>query len=121
MKMLFCPACNELFNIDKKNIKKCSCGKTVGKYEKNGTITYSYGIPIGFRPQSFKEAIVGQPEGISGERGKEFVAFVIPKKCDSMNKVVLPAPKTKSPAPAEKKKPKPVKEDILADLDTLTI
>ena len=65
----------------------CQCGKcsAIG-HDDNVTVFYSgeNAAMLGFKNSSFASAVVGQPsEGM----GKEFVAFVIAKKCITAIKI----------------------------------
>ena len=86
MKLLVCVACNDVFNLNYKD-KSCSCGKSKGKYLKDGLHAEYEGpcIPLGFRNDSFHKALREQPA--TGYEGKEFTAFVIQRECPTMKKV----------------------------------
>lgn len=87
MKLLLCKECQDVVRpiIGKK--RWCQCGKcSVIGHEDNVTVFYSgdNATMLGFTNYSFRKAVVGQPtEGM----GREFVAFVIPKKCVTAIKV----------------------------------
>jgi hypothetical protein len=59
MKALYCKNCKDLFNI-KFKLKKCSCGKTKGKYINWHSAIYSgkYAVPIGIENPSFSKAML---------------------------------------------------------------
>lgn len=84
MKLLLCLECNDIFSLDLK-MKKCSCGKTKGKYIDHLNAIYEGdgAIPIGISNASLREAILNQPDEGMGE---EFTAFTIPKKCPTFIK-----------------------------------
>jgi len=86
MKLLFCKNCHDVFNLNIKQHKTCSCGKTSGHYTDDLNAVY-YGedaIPLGFMNSKFAEAVVNQPKvGM----GKHFTAFVIPEICPTMKKL----------------------------------
>ena len=73
MKLLFCPECLDIFNINL-NEKVCSCGKTKGKYIDKLKAEYSGGIPIGFANTSFRFALEAHKKNGAGI---DFTAFVI--------------------------------------------
>ncbi len=87
MKLLLCKECHDVVRplIGKK--RWCQCGKcsVIGDND-NVTVFYSgeKATMLGFKNSSFASAVVGQPlEGM----GKDFVAFVLPKKCQSAIKI----------------------------------
>lgn len=81
MKLILCPKCSDLFRLTQK-YKVCECGASAGNYVDDlNAITYGKAIPVGFANYSFIQAIRNQPnEGL----GKEFTAFIIPKKCPTI-------------------------------------
>ena len=85
MKLLLCLECHDIFKLDCKE-RACKCGKTQGMYQEDGLNANYRGpcIPLGFANSSLVSAIRNQPEAGLGER---FEAFVIPKKCPTMNRV----------------------------------
>ena len=77
MKLLFCPECGDVFNLQT-YLKSCHCKVTAGRYTADGmNAMISGGIPLGFSNVSFMLAVKNQPD--TGQ-GVGFVAFVIPKK-----------------------------------------
>jgi len=80
MKLVFCPKCYDVVKM-RYTKTKCECGKSWGKYEKDGLMSQigGLGIPLGFDNNSLGDALHRRPE--SG-LGSQFTAFVIPKKCD---------------------------------------
>jgi hypothetical protein len=85
MKLLYCPNCADVFNLNFKD-KKCSCGQTSGHYLSDGLhAVYVGGIPLGFNNRVFEESLINQP--FNGA-GRDFPAFVIPKKCDTFKKLI---------------------------------
>lgn len=86
MKLLFCPECLDIFNINL-NEKVCSCGKTRGKYIDRLNAEYSGGIPIGFANSGFRLAMDAHKErGL----GLDFTAFAIrPDSLSFVNKKKL--------------------------------
>ena len=79
MKLIFCKECQSVFSLSF-NKKTCDCGKGWGRYMRDG-LNAEYGgtvIPLGFANASFMAALNNQQEE---GMGKEFVAFVINRKC----------------------------------------
>lgn len=84
MKLIFCPDCSDVRALSTKQTRFCECGKSWGKYTDNLNAEIAgKAIPIGFTNNSFVSAIHNQPEKGMGEN---FVAFIIPKKCNSIVK-----------------------------------
>lgn len=68
------------------NHRECECGDCGGKYiDYLNAVYYGEGIPFGFNNSSFVGAIRERPE--NSVRGKEFTAFTIPEKCETMERV----------------------------------
>jgi hypothetical protein len=81
MKLIYCPCCDDVFSLDFK-MKKCHCEKSYGKYiDKLNAQISEMAIPIGFNNREFNHALNNRPDV---EMGKRFDAFVIPKKCDTI-------------------------------------
>ncbi len=87
MKLLLCKNCQDVIRLVQEEVRTCRCGKVSGKYINDLDAIYSGddAIPLGFANSTLVEAIVNQPEG--NGLGKEFTAFVIPKKCSTFVKV----------------------------------
>lgn len=85
MKLLICVKCNSVFNL-KKEVKTCTCGESKGNYLEDGLNAEYEGpcLPLGFKNSSLTSALKEQPA--DGFLGKEFVAFVIQRKCPTMIK-----------------------------------
>jgi len=84
MKLLYCPNCNDVFNLVVKKWKMCGCGRSGGRYVDNLQAVYSGGIPLGFDNHDFLRALDAQPKmGL----GRLFEAFVIPAECPTMEKI----------------------------------
>lgn len=86
MKLLLCKECRDIIGlIDVK--RTCKCGKVGGKYTDNVNAIYfgEMAVPIGFANTTLVKAVHNQPKD---GMGKDFTAFVIPKKCPSY-KLVL--------------------------------
>lgn len=84
MKLLMCTNCMDVFNL-KMEEKKCSCGKTRGKYLDEIQAVFSGpAIPMGFTNSSLIKAVNNQP--LEGQ-GELFTAFVIPKSCNTFVKI----------------------------------
>jgi len=80
MKLLVCPKCNDVFNLQLSVEKTCSCGQTKGKYIDKINAEYEGGIPIGFKNSNFLDALRKQHQ--NGE-GIDFTAFAIRKDCQT--------------------------------------
>lgn len=87
MKLLFCPHCKDMLAL-RKQYRTCECGKSGGKYLDNiNALITGDSIPIGIHNMSLGTAVGLQPrEGW----GREFVAFVIPKICPTVNRDIRP-------------------------------
>ena len=86
MKLILCTECHDVFKLDYKE-RRCKCGRTWGMYEDNGLWAQYSGdtaVPLGFANSSLVKAIDNQPQEGMGE---EFVAFVIPIECPTMEKI----------------------------------
>ena len=87
MKLLLCKECQDVVKplIGKK--RWCQCGKcSVIGHDDNVTVFYSgeNAIMLGLANSSLRSAVISQPfDGL----GKEFVAFVIAKKCITAIKI----------------------------------
>ena len=86
MKLLLCKNCQDFIRLIQGETRTCKCGAVSGKYLDNLNAIYSgdEAIPIGFANSTLVEAIRNQPEE---GMGKVFTAFVIPKKCYTIEKV----------------------------------
>ena len=87
MKLLLCPECDDIFNLSTK-LKKCSCGKTKGKYKKEGiNATFSGGIPFCIHNRDFVEALSAQRyndvHATNIKHGVRFEAWICPKNSDT--------------------------------------
>ena len=84
MKLIYCPDCGTIINLDKHKTQ-CRCQASWGVYEDDGYNAYYGGkaIPIGILNKSFFDSIKKQPELGSG---KIFTAFTIPKLCSTFVK-----------------------------------
>ena len=78
MKLLVCPKCNDVFNLQLSVEKTCSCGQTKGKYIDNLNAEYEGGIPLGFNNSHFLDAL---RKHILTGAGIDFTAFAIRKDC----------------------------------------
>jgi len=84
MKLILCKSCQDIVRPYPNKTRSCECGKV--SVEAKGILNIEvsgkeYAVPLGFRNSSFKVAVMTQPEN---GMGKDFVAFVIPKECDSI-------------------------------------
>mgnify|MGYP000959980510 CR=1 FL=1 len=86
MKLLLCKNCQDVIRLVQEEVRTCRCGKVSGKYINDLDAIYSgkEAIPLGFANSTLANAIQNQPDD---NWGKEFTAFVIPKKCSTFVKV----------------------------------
>jgi len=85
MKLLYCNKCNDIFLLVRR-MRTCYCGASRAWYVDNVSAEYSGNCtPIGIANNSFKQALENQPEEGTG---KDFIAFVIPKKCETFTREV---------------------------------
>ena len=84
MKLIYCKKCMDIILLTPE-IRECSCGECAGFYEDDiNAVVSGPCICLGFANDGFVEAIRNRPEtGV----GKEFVAFVIPKKVGTIRYV----------------------------------
>lgn len=81
MKLIYCPDCHDVIRLMEFH-RKCHCGASGGMYQDRiNAIIDGKAIPIGFDNRSFVYALQGRPE--EGD-GTVFIAFVIPKKCKTV-------------------------------------
>jgi hypothetical protein len=82
LKLIFCKECYDVVRLTEKE-RTCECKKSSGKYvdDLNAEISGPC-IPLGFDNFSFSDAVRNQPE--KSGWGKQFTAFVIPKKCNTI-------------------------------------
>jgi hypothetical protein len=84
MKLIRCKSCNDIIALHKYR-RLCACGKSFGYYIDSTNAVYGGdAVPLGILNSTLHEAIACQPEG---GRGKTFVAFVIPKQCDTFERI----------------------------------
>lgn len=81
MKLVYCKECCDVFKMSHE-LKKCECGASWGRYKGDGlNATYSgEAVPLGIHNSSLASALRNQPRAGAGE---SFIAFVIPKICDT--------------------------------------
>ena len=81
MKLIYCPHCGDILRLYF-TARSCRCGKAGGYYRDrlNATITGN-AIPLGFDNASFVAALIERPDDGAG---RVFQAFIIPKKCDTV-------------------------------------
>lgn len=84
MKLLYCKECDDIILLTPE-IRECRCKRCAGFYRDEINAVYSGpGVCLGFTNVSFINAVKNQPD--TG-MGKDFVAFVIPKEVDTIDKV----------------------------------
>lgn len=82
MKFVYCETCTSIFSLRLNTRQYCYCKKTWGEYTDNSNALISKNaIPVGFDNRSFVSALRKRPEA---GQGKEFSAFIIPKRCPSI-------------------------------------
>lgn len=83
MKLIFCLQCGDIVGLTKVT-RCCKCKLSWGRYKEDGLNAVIGGrcIPLGFDNQSLAHALRNRPD--SG-KGAEFLAFVIPKKCPTVD------------------------------------
>lgn len=89
MKLLYCPACNDIFNLSFIE-RRCSCGKTCGHYKEDGIkAEFSGGVPLAIHNAEFRAAIEAQKkadpkqQGFVDSFGERFGAWIIPANSTS--------------------------------------
>lgn len=96
MKLMFCTECHDVVALRHAE-RTCECGKCKGRYLDDGLHAVVEGpvIPLGYANRTFVFALKNQPEE---GMGKEFTAFVIPRKCPTIHhsKDVPPAERHKA-------------------------
>ena len=82
MKLIYCRVCGDFLRL-RWEVRYCGCRTCWGYYHRNGlsAVINKEAVPIGFTNHTFKHAIDNQPDA---GRGLEFTAFVIPKKCSTV-------------------------------------
>ena len=89
MKLLYCPDCNDMFNLSL-SAKTCSCGKVSGMYTDNLNAIYNGGIPFCINNQDFVEAIDAQTynnmEAPNAFYGVRFDAWICPANSKTFRK-----------------------------------
>ena len=88
MKLIYCSRCNDIVKLRHDKVRVCFCGRSGGWYHKDGLTATITGdaIPLGFNNSAFVKALANRPEEGMGE---EFTAFVIQKKCPTIEEVIL--------------------------------
>lgn len=88
MKLLFCLSCTDVIRLIPERARHCSCRRSGGVYiDGINAVIWGNTMPLGFDNKSLAAAIMNQPdEGL----GMRFEAFVIPKKCPSLEVIKKP-------------------------------
>jgi hypothetical protein len=84
VKLLFCPACQDVikFGTREKGKRYCACGASYGYYlDSVNAVVGGKGVPLGFANSSLAHALINRPEE---GNGRKFEAFVIPKECPTI-------------------------------------
>ena len=81
MKLIYCPHCGDVLRLYYV-ARSCRRGKSGGYYrDRLNAVISGAAIPFGFANEDFAAALMEQPkEGA----GRLFTAFIIPKKCDTV-------------------------------------
>jgi endogenous inhibitor of DNA gyrase (YacG/DUF329 family) len=86
MKLVLCKECGDIIRLIKEAERHCFCGKSCGRYEKDGLNAWYKGdmaIPLGIANSTLTYAVDRQPYTGAGEN---FEAFVIPMLCGTFKK-----------------------------------
>lgn len=85
MKLLHCNNCGDTVSLWY-TVRLCRCNRSWGKYYDDGLYAVVGGpcTPLGFANYSYQDALLQQPEVPPGRR---FEAFVIEKKCPTIEVV----------------------------------
>ena len=90
MKLLYCRHCHDIIKLSHR-LKSCECGLCKGMYSdlQHAQYTGEFAVPLGIANGSFEEAIAQQPltSNEDGHSDATFEAFVIPKKCATLERV----------------------------------
>jgi hypothetical protein len=89
MKLILCKECGDVIRLITEAERHCFCGKSSGRYEKNGLDAWykgDFAIPLGIANSSLTNAVDSQP--YTGA-GKYFEAFVIPILCPTFEKIEI--------------------------------
>lgn len=85
MKLILCKQCQDIVRPYPRETRYCNCGdvkvECLNELDIIVTATEEWAVPIGFNNHSFLNAVREQPD--SG-MGRDFTAFVIPRKCPSI-------------------------------------
>jgi len=78
MKLIFCPECYDIFDLDIKEVKSCHCGQSSGKYlDDLRTVEVSEkAIVICFNNQQFTNALIFTCD--DDKSGQNFNAWILP-------------------------------------------
>jgi hypothetical protein len=92
MKLLLCTHCQDIFKITTEEKKFCMCkrcwGQTIGNYKLSTKVRVSdnqHTVVLGVSNTELRMAVIDQP---ATGMGKKFLAFVIPKHCNTVEKEV---------------------------------
>lgn len=83
MKLLYCPACEDVIKLRSECPRACHCGQSWGHYLPDGLRAEIGGkaVPLGFANGELAYALRNRPASGQGER---FAAFVIPRECPTV-------------------------------------
>lgn len=82
MKLIFCTVCQDIVRLHA-HPRACECGKCWGYYLEDHLRAVIGGpvIPLGFRNDEFKRALISRP---AAGMGSHFASFIIPEVCDTV-------------------------------------
>ena len=100
MKLMYCAKCGDIRSLDKE-LRKCKCGSSSGRYINNldAEVSGADCYVLGFANSSFEHALVQQMAlGDSKEKyssgpykglsvGRQFTAFIIPNDATSVKRI----------------------------------
>jgi len=86
VKLIYCTDCHDVVRLVREK-RRCKCGKCGGYYKDHFDAVYwgAPAVPLGFANNDLLRAVGMQPE--QPGPGERFEAFVIPKKCSTMEKI----------------------------------
>jgi hypothetical protein len=90
MKLIFCRECQDIRKLLSAAFVTCQCGQSGGHYLADGLNAEVWGpcVPLGFNNTELATAVRNRP--LSG-MGRNFGAFVIPRRCATIRTTAKPA------------------------------
>jgi len=73
MKLLLCTYCDDVFKLDREEVRSCKCGRVRGKYKSDGShaVTNGEGVPIAIGNRKLLMKAMYLSEEDSGEKSYE--------------------------------------------------